>query len=313
MKYKVLVSAPYIQTSIARFRDIFEKNDIEVLLPPVRERLTGRELIHWVKDVDGVICGDDQFTERVLKAATRLKVISKWGTGTDSIDLNTCNRLGILVYSTLGAFTDAVADTVMGYILAFARKLFWMDRDIRSGSWKKHKCISLCECVLGVIGVGNIGKAVVRRAIAFKMRVLGNDIVKIPQKFISETGIEMLSKNELLRQSDFISLNCDLNPTSYHLIDEQEFSIMKSTAYIINPARGAVINESALVNALKEKRISGSALDVFEVEPLPTNSPLREMNNVLLSPHNANSSPRAWERVHQNTINNLLEGLREKR
>jgi len=312
MRWKVLISAPYMQKEISRFNDIFERNDIEVLVPPVKERLGEEELIHWVKDIDGAICGDDEYTEKVLKSAKKLKVISKWGTGIDSIDIDACNRLGVFVYNTLGAFNDAVADTVMGYILCFARKLFLMDKDIRCGFWEKHKCVSLRECVLGVIGIGNIGKVVVRRAIAFGMKVLGNDIVAISPEFIKETDIEMLPKDELLRHSDFISLNCDLNPTSYYLIDEQEFLIMKSTAYIINTARGAVINESALIKALKEKRIAGAALDVFEIEPLPVGSPLRKRDNVLLAPHNANSSPKAWEKVHKNTIDNLLEGLKKR-
>lgn len=309
MSWKVLVSAPYIQPVIDRFRTIFEAHDIELIIPSVRERLCEEELLQWVGDVDGVICGDDRFTGRVLRAAPRLKVISKWGTGIDSIDVEACKRLGIAVRNTPNAFSEPVADTVMGYILCFARQLLWMDRDMRAGVWSKRPGISLRECTLGVIGVGNVGKAVVRRAIAFRMRVLGNDIVEMPAEFVAETGIEMVAKEDLLRQADFVSLNCDLNPTSFHLMSDREFLLMKSTAYLINTARGPIIDEPALVRALQEKRIAGAALDVFEVEPLPENSPLRRMDNVLLAPHNANSSPEAWERVHQNTIRNLLEVL----
>jgi len=119
----------------------------------------------------------------------------------------------------------------------------------------------------------------------------------------------MVSKEELLRHSDFVSLNCDLNPTSYHLMNEKRFAQMKDTAIIINTARGPIIKEEALIRALQHGGIAGAALDVFEEEPLPENSPLRKMNNVLLAPHNANSSPEAWERVHDNTLRNLLAGL----
>jgi len=310
MSWKVLVSAPYMQPVIDRFRPVFKANNIELVIPPVRERLSEEELLQWIRDVDGVICGDDRFTERALRAAPRLKVISKWGTGIDSIDIAACARLGIAVRNTPNAFSDPVADTVLGYILCFARQLPWMDRDMRAGMWYKRPSISLRECTLGVIGVGNVGKAVVRRAIVFGMRVLGNDLVEMPPEFITETGIEMVSKEDLLRQADFVSLNCDLNPTSFHLISDREFSLMKPTAYVINTARGPIIDEPALVRALQERRIAGAALDVFEVEPLPKNSPLRQMDNVLLAPHNANSSPEAWERVHQNTIYNLLDELR---
>ena len=309
MRWKVLVSAPYMQPVIDRFRPLFEEHDIELVIPPVRERLSENELLEWIGDIDGVISGDDRFTEKVLASAPRLKVISKWGTGIDSIDLEACKRRNVAVRNTPGAFNMPVADTVMGYILCFARQLLNLDRDIRAGRWIKRTSISLHECTLGVIGVGNVGKTVVRRAIAFGMRILGNDIVEIPPEFVDETGIEMTSKDDVLRQADFISLNCTLNPTSFHLIGERELSLVKPTAYLINTARGPLIDEPALVKALQEKRIAGAALDVFEVEPLPESSPLRKMDNVLLAPHNSNSSPEAWERVHENTVKNLLEAL----
>ena len=141
------------------------------------------------------------------------------------------------------------------------------------------------------------------------MRVLGNDLVEMPFDFLVETGIDMLSKEELLRGADFVSLNCTLNPTSFHLVSESEFALMKPAAVIINTARGPIIDEAALARALQQKQIAGAALDVFEQEPLPANSPLLEMDNVMLAAHNANSSPEAWERVHQNTIQNLLYEL----
>jgi D-3-phosphoglycerate dehydrogenase len=143
------------------------------------------------------------------------------------------------------------------------------------------------------------------------MRVLGNDLLEMPVEFLGDTGIEMVSKDDLLRQADFVTLNCDLNPTSFHLMDETRLALMKSSAVIVNTSRGSVVDEAALIRALQEERIAGAALDVFEREPLPADSPLREMDNVLLAPHNANSSPEAWEHVHKNTIRNLLEGLEE--
>jgi len=309
MSWKVLVTAPYIQPVIDRFRSVFEENDCELLIPLVNERFEEEELLQWISDVDGVICGDDRFTEHVLQAAPKLKVLSKWGTGIDRIDQAACKRLGIAVCNTSNAFSEPVADTVMGYILCFARQLIWMDQDMRAGIWRKRPSISLHECTLGVIGVGNVGKAVVRRAVAFGMRVLGNDLVEMPPEFVTEAGIEMIPKDELLRQADFVSLNCDLNPTSFHLMSDREFSLMKPKAYVINTARGSIIDEPALIRTLEERRIAGAALDVFEVEPLPEDSPLCQMDNVLLAPHNANSSPGAWERVHQSTICNLLEEL----
>jgi len=312
MYLKVLVTAPYMQMVIDRFRYIFEEKDIELIVPIVKERFNEQELLQWVTDVDGVICGDDQFTERVLKAAPKLKVISKWGTGIDSIDQAACKRLGIAVCNSPNAFSEPVADSVLGYILNFARRLPWMDRIMRQGHWTKLPSIALRECTLGVIGVGNVGKAVVRRATAFGMRVLGNDLVEMPFDFLAENQIDMVSKEELLQQADFVSLNCTLNPTSFHLIGDTEFALMKSTAVIINTARGPIIDEPALIRALQSEQIAGAAMDVFETEPLPANSPLLEMDNVMLAAHNANSSPEAWQRVHQNTVQNLLREIEKE-
>jgi D-3-phosphoglycerate dehydrogenase len=162
---------------------------------------------------------------------------------------------------------------------------------------------------LGVIGVGNVGKAVLRRARAFGMTLLGNDILPIPRAFLLENHVRSVSLEELVRHSDFVSVNCDLNPTSLHLVNKKIFDLMKPDAVLINTARGPVVDEQALVNALKEKKIAGAALDVFEVEPLPPDSPLLKMDNVMLAPHNSNSSPAAWDNVHWNTIRNLLLGL----
>lgn len=306
----ILFTAPYMIPYLDRFRPVLESYGLEVIVPRVEERLEAHELMHYAGQIDGTICGDDRYTAEVLQAcAPRLKVISKWGTGIDSIDQRAAYRLGIKIGRTPNAFTMPVADSVMGYILAFARRLPWMDRALKAGRWEKIPGRSLSECTLGVVGVGRCGGAVIRRARAFGMTLLGNDIVEIAPDFVLENQVEMTSLGDLLARSDYVSLNCDLNPTSYHLINAQSLAMMQPGAILINVARGPVVDEPALVNALQQGAIAGAALDVFETEPLPADSPLLKMDNVLLAPHNANSSPAAWERVHWNTIRNLLEGL----
>jgi D-3-phosphoglycerate dehydrogenase len=307
---RILVSAPYLIPVFDRFRPLFETAGLEIVIADVRERLSEAELLPYAGTLDGVICGDDQFTARVLTAsAPRLKVISKWGTGIDSIDGGAAAKLGIQICNTPGAFTDAVADTVLGYILSFARKLPWMDRSLKSGSWSKLPLVALHETTVGVIGVGRIGKAVLRRARPFGARLLGNDIVEVDPGSVSELGVEMIGLEDLLGRADFVSLNCDLNPTSNGLMGRGRLSLMKPSAVLINTARGAIIDEVSLVEALANGTIAGAALDVFVDEPLPDDSPLRHMDNVLLGPHNANASPSAWERVHWSTIRNLFSGL----
>jgi D-3-phosphoglycerate dehydrogenase len=286
---------------------------VELVVPPVRERMEEADLLEWIGDMDGVISGDDRFTERVLKAAPKLKVISKWGTGIDSIDSAAAARLGIAVRRTPNAFSEPVADTVLGYMLCFARNLVSMDRAMKGGEWKKIPGRTLAECTLGVIGVGDCGKAVVRRAKALGMTLLGNDIKDIAPEFLAETGIRMVSKEELLASADFVSMNTDLNPTSHHLMSDAQFALMKPSAVLINASRGPVVDEKALVRALQSGRIAGAALDVFEDEPLPADSPLKTMDNVFLAPHNANSSPKAWENIHRSTIEHLMEELERRK
>ena len=306
----ILLSAPYMLTDPDRFRGILEELGFQVIIPDVEERLEEEQLLQYAGKFQGAICGDDRYTEHVLEAcAPELKVISKWGTGIDSIDQAACDRLGIQIGNTPNAFTLPVADSVLGYMLAFARQQPWLDREMKAGIWNKIPGHSLSECTLGVIGVGNVGKAVLRRADAFGMTLLGNDIRQIEPDFTAEHRIEMVSVNHILAKADYVSVNCDLNPTSRGLLTRSSFQRMKKDAVLINTARGPIVNQQDLIKALKEGEIRGAALDVFQVEPLPEDSPLREMDNVLLAPHNANSSPTAWERVHRNTIRNLLIGL----
>lgn len=313
MKYKVLISAPYFQDVIERFREYLIQHDIEIIIPAVRERLEEEELLTYITDIDGVMCGDDRFTERVLRAAPKLKVISKWGTGIDSIDAEACKKYGMKLCNTPNAFTEPVADSVLAYMLCFARKTPWMDTAMKKGVWKKIQGFALREKTLGVIGVGNIGKAVVKRARAFGMRVLGNDIRAIDEAFVQETGVEMVALASIYKDADFISLNCDLNQTSKYILNRDSFKLLEKKPFIINTARGPLIHEESLIQALQEGCIAGAGLDVFEHEPLPLNSPLLAMDEVLIAPHNANSSAEAWERVHQNTINNLIKGLHDGR
>jgi D-3-phosphoglycerate dehydrogenase len=310
MKHTVLLTAPYMIPFVDRFKPVFYKYNIDLIIPDVHERMEESDLLNYAGQFDGAICGDDRFTARVIEACVpRLKVISKWGTGVDSIDAEACSRYEIKLCRTLNAFTLPVADTVMGYILAFARRQPWMDREMKSGKWEKIPGKALSECTLGVIGIGNIGKALTRRARSFGMKVYGTDIIEIDHVFITETGIEMTSLESLLSHSDFVSVNCDLNPTSHHLINSDTLALMKQSAILINTARGPIVEEKALIEALQVKRLAGAALDVFEYEPLSLESPLLKMDNVMLAPHNSNSSPAAWERVLWNTIKNLVEGL----
>jgi len=310
-KWNVLLSAPYMIPFVDRFKPILEAEGCKVIVPNVNERLEESELLELTQGIDGTICGDDRYTRNVLVNAPRLKIISKWGTGIDSIDRAACDELGIRVGNTPNAFTIPVADSVFAYMLSFARQTPWMDDHMKAGRWEKIPGRTLSECTIGIVGVGNIGKEVARRASAFGMNVLGTDIKPIDKHFLSATRMEVTSLDDLLKRSDFVTLHTDLNETSQHLMNAKRFAAMKPSAVLINTSRGPVVDEKSLVKALQKQQIAGTGLDVFEHEPLPADSALKGMSNVLLAPHNSNSSPAAWERVHQNSIRNLLAGLAE--
>ncbi len=311
MKKTIIFSAPYMMTSVERFRKVLEGHyGIEMIVPDVKQKLLEDDILKYAGQFDGTICGDDVYSPRVIEAcAPRLKVVSKWGTGIDAIDKAACKKYGVMIGNTLNAFTIPVSETAVGYMLNFARGLTVMDRTMHEGAWNKPAITTLSETTVGIIGAGNIGQAVARRVRAFGCRILMNDIVPIKPDFLIENHIEQVPLEQLLKESDFVTCHTDLNETSRHLINAKTLAMMKPTAYLINTSRGPVVDEAALAEALAAKKIAGAAMDVFETEPLPMESPLRAMPNVYIAPHNCNFSPVACERVHWNTIRNLLIGL----
>ena len=310
-KYRVLITAPPILPKIMRYKNIFDQNSTEIIIPPfdVIESLNESQLISLLSEIDGILCGDDQITKNVLESAKRLKVISKWGTGIDSIDKINAEKLGIKVLRVKDVFSEPVSDTVLAYILLFSRKIIEKNNLVKNHEWKKTESYTLKEKSLGIIGVGHIGKTVGKKAYSLGMEVFGYDIREISTDSVRKTGIKMVPLYELLKHSDFITLHCDLNDTSFHLIGKNELKIMKPNAIMINTSRGEVIDQPALEDALKNKQIAGAALDVFEVEPLPKENILRKMNNVFLSPHNSNGSPMVFDKVDEISINNLFSVL----
>lgn len=308
-RFKVLISAPYLLPFMDRFRPYLEARGCEVVTVPVEERLEESDLLAIIGDIDGVVCGDDRFTARVIAAAPELKVLSKWGTGIDSIDQVAAQQHGVVIRNVPNAFSEPVADTVLGWMLAFARGVVSQTQHMRAGGWTKLPGHALNECCVAIIGLGNCGMAVARRARAFGMKILGVDPGVVDSGQVASLAIEMTELQDALSRADYVTVNCDLNPSSYHLIRTETLAWMRPQAVLINAARGPIVCEADLVAALQAGQIRGAGLDVFEDEPLPQSSPLRGMENVFLSSHNANSSPKAWEAVHVRAIENMLTVL----
>jgi D-3-phosphoglycerate dehydrogenase len=249
-----------------------------------------------VGGIDGWLAGDDRITRAVLEAALpRLKVIAKWGTGLDSIDRAAAAELGVAVLNSPGAFADAVAEVAIGLILMLTRHLGAIDRAIRAGQWPKPQGVELRGATLGMIGLGAIGGRIAELGRAFGMEVIHHD------PFVAGSVAPLA----LAARADIVCLACALTPENRHIVNADFLAAMKRTAFLVNVARGPLVDEAALIAALRAGTIAGAALDVFETEPLPATSPLAAMENVVLSSHNANNGLRAVEAVHASTLRNL--------
>ena len=308
-QYRVLVSCPLIMDDIESYDETFAAHDVSYDVPEVDQHLSESALLDIIDRYHGVIAGDDEFTERVLDEATNLQVISKWGIGIDGIDVDAAEKRGIAVRNTPGAFNNEVADVVIGYAIMLTRDLHRVDGAVRNGDWFCPRGVSLANRTFGIVGVGDIGATVARRAHALGMDVLGNDVVPLPDPLRSETGIEPCDLDELLAQSDIVSLNCGLSPATRNLVGADELELLGSDGYLINTARGELVDQDALVDALRVDEIAGAALDVFQTEPLPDTSPLTTMENVILGSHNAQNTAEAVARVNDRAVENLLTEL----
>lgn len=309
MAYRVLISCPHLQKTIHLYRDKLAAKGIELEVPEMVQQLSEAELLEMVPRLDGIIAGDDPFTAKVLEKAEKLKILAKWGIGVDSIDLEAAKKLGIPVKNTPNVFADEVSDVALGYIILLARHLHKLDRSVRDGGWLQIPGITLRGKTLGIVGVGSIGRGLVERGLAVGMPILGYDVMPIPEAYQQETGIKSVDLDTLLQESDFIALCCNMTEDNYHLLDERAFDMMKDGVYIVNVARGPLIKESALVAALDSGKVKGAALDVFEVEPLPAESRLREFDQCIFGTHNSSHSIDAVLKVNEIAIANLLTGL----
>jgi D-3-phosphoglycerate dehydrogenase len=309
MKWRVLITCPQLLATIDNYRSIFAENSIEIETPDVVQQLTEPQLLDIIDPFHGVIAGDDEFTARVMEKGRNLKVIARWGIGLDGVDLTAAERMGITVSNTPNVFSDEAADVVMAYIVLLSRQLHRLDQGVRDGDWPKIRGVSIRDKTLGIIGMGNIGRAVAHRALAAGMSILGYDVYPIPDMIEGDSGPRMVTLDKLLAASDYISLNCNLTDTNRHILGTDQFALMKEGVYIINAARGPLIDEDALAQSLAKGKVSGAALDVFETEPLPAESLLRRFENCIFGTHNSSNTYEAVMRVNELAIQNLIEGL----
>tara|TARA_X000000950_G_scaffold227667_1_gene274891 strand:+ start:2220 stop:3161 length:942 start_codon:yes stop_codon:yes gene_type:complete len=308
-KYKILISAIPLVPIFKKFKKYFDHKKFSIDLKKTDQFLNENELIKIIKDYDGVICGDDEFSEKVLLKAKKLKVISKWGTGINSIDFNFAKKRKIKVCNTPSAFSYSVATMALAMILAYYRKIITNHNLVKKYKWPKITGETLLNKKVGVIGVGNIGKKILQMLRGFETINYGNDLKKINKNFLSKYNVKQVSKDKIFQECDIVVTASDLNKSSYHLINKKSLNKMKKDVLIVNISRGPLIDNIALINFLKKNKNSGACLDVFEKEPLNQKSKFLSLKNCILASHNAFNTSYEVEKTHLNTIKNILKFL----
>ncbi|MCW4051820.1 MAG: D-glycerate dehydrogenase, partial [Candidatus Bathyarchaeota archaeon] len=253
----------------------------------------------------------DKIDSEVFETATRLKIVSQLAVGFDNIDLQEATKRGIYVTNTPGVLTETTADFAWALLMASARRVVEADKYIHAGKWKVGWHPSMLPgrdvygSTLGIIGLGRIGVAIARRAQGFNMKVLYNDVFR-RQDLEKEMNINYMEVDDLLKQADFVTINVPLLKSTYHLIDEKKLKLMKKTAFLINNARGPVVDETALFKALKEGWIAGAGLDVFEQEPTSITNPLLTLENLVVAPHISSASHETRSKMSEIVAENLI-------
>lgn len=302
---KVLVTCPPMLGMIDAFRARFAARGVEVVPANVVQTLSQDELCELLPGFDGWIIGDDPATRRVFEAgkAGRLKAAVKWGIGVDNVDFAACKDLGIPITNCPNMFGGEVADVGMSYVAALARETFTIDRGVRDGKWPKPRGLSLSGRTLGLIGLGDIGRNLARRARAADMEVVAYD--PFYEGPVTE-GVQRAAWPERVGECDFLAFTCALTKSNRHMLNAEVLAQCKQGVRITNVARGPLIDEQALIASLQSGHVHSVALDVFEVEPLPMDSPLRGMPNTIFGSHNGSNTVDGVVRCSEFAIDTLL-------
>jgi phosphoglycerate dehydrogenase-like enzyme len=282
---KVLISPAPLASLQAEFRNVLLKAGFELVYPKKKAQMVEDELMEALVGIKATIAGSEPYTRKVLQAHPQLRVIARAGVGYDAVDVPAATELGMAVCITPGTNQDAVAEHTFTLILAIAKNLVPQHLGTVALQWPRGANLPLRGRTLGIAGLGRIGKAVALRGECFKMKLLAYEPYP-DHAFAKEHGITFVSFDDLLAQSDYVSLHLPATKESAHLINRQTLAKMKPTAFLINTARGALVKEVDLIEALQNKKIAGAGLDVFEQEP-PSDSPLFHMSNVVVTPHAA--------------------------
>jgi phosphoglycerate dehydrogenase-like enzyme len=315
--WKILVTAQAFAVSGGDARRELEAAGCELLPSKSWGPLTESELIAQAHEVDAVIAATDPYVSNVFESLPRLKLVARCGVGIDSVDLAAASGAGVLVTNVPFAMTDAVADYCMGLLLTMVRRIHEGYNCMQQGGWAEFPGVELRDKTLGLIGFGKIGQAVADRALGFGLRVIAYDPAVAPAS-IPEWATQRYSRvqfhslEDVLSQSHFVSVHAPNNPSTKHLINADTLNKMRPDGYLINTSRGALIDESALIDCLTRGKIAGAAIDVYEREPLPPQHPLRTTPRLLMTPHNAFNSREAAVRMSWGCAHPILDAIQQK-
>jgi D-3-phosphoglycerate dehydrogenase len=307
-KPRVLISSKSFGRAQSDAVNLIKKEGINPILNPYGRKLTEQEIIEMTSDVVGIIAGTEKITGKIISNANNLKVISRYGAGVDNIDLRTAKEKNVLVYNTPESPALAVAELTISLMLNILRKTNTTDRNIRKGQWKPEIGNLLTGKTVGLLGLGRIGKKVVQFLEPFNVNILVFEKV-IDKEFVSKYNLDVVSLDELIEKSDIISIHLPSTEETRHIINDKNLSKMKKSAHIINTARGDLIDEKALYDALKNKNIAGAAVDVYEKEPY--GGILKELDNVILTPHIGSSTFETRKNMDIEAVENLINGLKK--
>lgn len=308
MVFKIVSTSPTFGFYVQEPVDYLRQNGCDLELIPQGKKLNEEELLACAREADGMIVGVEKMTERILTGGNRLKVVAKHGAGVDNIDITAATRQGIVVTSAPGANSDAVADLTFGLFLSAARSIPLADRLVKAGQWPRIVGTGINGKTLGIIGVGQIGKKVAKRALGFDMKVLCYDVAQ-DDAFAQAHGIKYVSLKEIFTKADFISIHVPLLDATRNLISTREFGLMKKNVFLVNAARGGVVDEKALYTALKENKIGGAACDVFTQEPAKGN-PLLTLENLVATPHMGMYTKEALVETGMMCVRNIVATLK---
>jgi glyoxylate reductase len=313
-RLKVYVTRELPERGLRIIKKYFDTKVWTEYAPPPK-----KVIIEKAKNVDALVpLLSDKIDAEVFNAAPKLKIVAQLAVGFDNVDVQEATRRGIYVTNTPEVLTDTTADFAWALLMAVARRVAEADKYVRTGQWKVGWHPSMMQgrdvygATIGIVGAGRIGYAVAKRATGFGMKILFYDVVPRPE-IEKDFGAKKVDLDTLFRESDFVSIHVPLMKETHHLVNAEKLKLMKKTAYLINNSRGPVVDEKALYEALKEGRIAGAGLDVFEQEPTPVDNPLLKLDNVVVAPHISSASYETRSRMAEMVAENLVAFFQGKK